>query len=163
MQLNKLLLLVGVGAVPFLFHPAQAQNAATLSGQVSSAEEGLMEGVLVSAKKEGSNITVTVVSDDKGKYNFPADRLSPGQYKISIRAVGYVLEGAKPVEVAAGTPATADLKLGKTKNLSAQLSNAEWLISAPGEDKQKIVPERLRRLSHPGAHIQDELRSRTDP
>src|SRR6185503_12546517 len=100
----------------------------------SSAEEGAMEGVVVSAKKEGSNITVSVVSDDKGHYSFPSDRLGAGQYKVSIRAVGYVLDGAKPVEVKSGAPATSDLKLVKTKNLSAQLTNAEWLISAPGDD-----------------------------
>ena len=35
---------------------AQA-SAPALSGQVSSAEEGPMEGVLVSAKKAGSTIT----------------------------------------------------------------------------------------------------------
>ena len=45
------------------FLPAPAQAPAPLSGQVSSAEEGAMEGVLVSARKAGSNITVTVVSD----------------------------------------------------------------------------------------------------
>ncbi len=133
MKFNKLMLLVGVSAVPFLLQPAHAQ----LSGQVSSADEAAMEGVVVSAKKDGSNITISVVSDDKGKYSFPADRLTPGQYKIGIRATGYVLDGAKPVDVAAGAPVTADLKLGKTKNLTAQLSSAEWLISAPGEDKQK--------------------------
>ena len=137
MQLNKLLLLAGVSLAPFFIQPAQAQKAAALTGQVSSAEEGAMEGVVVSAKKEGSNITISVVSDDKGRYSFPADRLSPGQYKISIRAVGYVLDGAKPVEVKGDAPAQSDLKLAKTKNLTAQLSNAEWLISAPGTDKQK--------------------------
>jgi streptogramin lyase len=137
MRITKLLLLLGVSFAPLSFHAAQAQNTAALSGQVSSADESAMEGVLVSAKKDGSNITITVVSDDKGQYSFPASKLTPGQYKISIRATGYVLDGAKPVEVAAGTPATADLKLAKTKNLSAQLSNAEWLISAPGDDKQK--------------------------
>src|SRR5262249_35750518 len=31
----------------------------------------------------------------------------------------------------------ADIKLVKTKNLAAQLSNAEWLMSAPGPDKVK--------------------------
>jgi hypothetical protein len=36
-----------------------------------------MEGVLVSAKRAGSTITVTVVSDAKGRYAFPANRLSP--------------------------------------------------------------------------------------
>ena len=38
--------------------PAQAQSA--LTGQVSSADESAMEGVLVSAKKVGSAVTVTV-------------------------------------------------------------------------------------------------------
>ena len=37
---------------------AQAQSAA-LAGQVSSAAEPVMEGVLVSAKKDGSTVTVT--------------------------------------------------------------------------------------------------------
>ena len=46
--------------------------APALSGQVSSAEEGAMEGVLVSAKKAGATITITVVSDKDGRYSFPA-------------------------------------------------------------------------------------------
>ena len=112
---------------------AQAQ---TLSGQVSSAEEGMMEGVLVSAKKEGATITTTVVTNDKGQYTFPAGKLEPGKYTISIRAAGYVLQGPKSVDVAA-SGATADLKLGKTRNIASQLSNGEWLLSAPGQDSFK--------------------------
>src|SRR3981081_4554497 len=81
--------------------PAQAQTASALSGQVSSAEEGSMEGVLVSAKREGSTITTTAVSNDKGQFSFPADRLEPGHYTISIRAAGYNLDGPKAVDVAA--------------------------------------------------------------
>src|SRR3954463_10570939 len=92
---------------------AQAQSAA-LSGQVSSADEPAMEGVLVSAKKAGSTVTVTVVSDEKGRYAFPADRLDPGSYTISIRAIGYKLDGPKTAEVPAS--AAADLKLSKIKN-----------------------------------------------
>jgi virginiamycin B lyase len=116
--------------------PVQAQSAA-LAGQVSSASEPTMEGVLVSARKDGSTVTVTVVSDDKGHYAFPADRLEPGHYSIAIRAVGYKLDGPKQVEVAAGAPTTADLKLGTVKNLVPQLSSGEWLDSLPGEPKQK--------------------------
>jgi streptogramin lyase len=116
---------------------ALAQGASALSGQVSSTQEGLMEGVLVSAKKDGSTITTTVVTNEKGEYTFPADRLGPGKYTISIRAVGYVLDGAKSVEIPAGGNAKADLKLGKVRNIASQLTNAEWLISLPGEDKQK--------------------------
>src|ERR1043166_4432030 len=78
---------------------APAQNAA-LSGTVSSDEEGAMEGVLVSAKKAGSTITITVVSDRSGRFSFPASKLSPGEYALRIRAVGYDLDDAKPVQVA---------------------------------------------------------------
>ncbi|HWG05907.1 MAG TPA: carboxypeptidase regulatory-like domain-containing protein, partial [Beijerinckiaceae bacterium] len=116
-----------------------AVAAVTLAGQVSSAEEGPMEGVLVSAKKDGSTITTTVVTDDKGHYSFPADRIEPGHYTIAIRAIGYDLDGAKVVDLADGASTSTDLKLVKTKNLAAQLSNAEWLASMPGSDKDKIA------------------------
>src|SRR6202035_4714272 len=87
---------------------AQAQGAAALTGQVTSAEEGAMEGVLVSAKKDGGTITVTVVSDQKGEYSFPADRLDPGHYAIAVRAVGYNLDGPKAVDIA-GVGTKADI------------------------------------------------------
>jgi streptogramin lyase len=116
---------------------AQAQKAAALSGQVSSATEPVMEGVLVSAKKDGSNITTTVVTDDKGKFSFPSDRLEPGHYTISIRASGYDLESPKAVDIASGAGATADIKLGPVKNRVNQMSNAEWINSMPGTDKEK--------------------------
>src|SRR5262249_8776488 len=91
--------------------------AATLSGQVTSAEEGPMEGVVVSARKQGSTITLSVVSDQKGQYSFPADRLAAGQYTLAIRAAGYNLEGTETVDVAAGG-AKADIRLVKTRNLA---------------------------------------------
>jgi virginiamycin B lyase len=130
------LAIIGVALLPAGPAPAQAQSAA-LTGQVSSADEPAMEGVLVSAKKAGSAVTVTVVSNEQGRYAFPADRLDPGNYTISIRAIGYKLDGPKTAEVPAGAAATADLKLSKVKNLTGQLSSGEWLVSMPGEDKQK--------------------------
>src|SRR5713226_2995751 len=119
------------------FIRADGAPGVALTGQVSSEKEGLMEGVLVSAKKDGSTITITVASDDKGRYSFPASKLAPGNYSLKIRAVGYDLDGPKAVDVAPGKAATADIKLRKTKNLSAQLSNAEWLASLPGTENQK--------------------------
>ena len=118
--------------------PVAAQTGIALTGTVTSAEEGPMEGVLVSAKKAGSTITVTVVSDKDGRYSFPAGRLAPGPYALRIRAVGYDLDnGGGAVEVAAEKTVTHDLKLRKTEDLAAQLSNAEWIASVPGSDQQK--------------------------
>src|ERR1043166_363397 len=71
---------------------AEGSPDVALSGQVTSMEEGPMEGVLVSAKKAGSTITFTVVTDQQGRYRFPSAKLPAGQYTLSIRAVGYELE-----------------------------------------------------------------------
>jgi virginiamycin B lyase len=114
---------------------AQAQTA--LTGTVTSAEEGAMEGVLVSAKRAGATVTFTVVSDAKGRYSFPAAKLEPGRYVLSIRAVGFDLDVPGTAEVAPGKTGTIDLKLRKTADLAAQLSNGEWMASIPGTDQQK--------------------------
>jgi virginiamycin B lyase len=120
-------------------HAANAQAPAALAGQVSSAKEGAMEGVVVSAKKAGSTITVSVVTDANGRYSFPAERLGPGHYTLAARAAGYDLDGPKAADVTAGQAATADIKLKPTQNLAAQLTNAEWMMSMPGTDEQKAI------------------------
>src|ERR1700761_2780301 len=73
--------------------PSRAQSApsAALSGTVTSAQEGAMEGVVVSAHKDGSIVTVSVATDAQGHYSFPENRLEPGHYTLAIRAVGYDL------------------------------------------------------------------------
>ena len=138
MRTRLSILAASVAALCFVLpNAAPAQTPSALTGQVSSAKEGAMEGVVVSAKKAGGTVTVSVVTDDKGHYSFPATRLEPGQYAISIRAIGYELDGAKTAEVAAGKPTTADIALRPTKKLATQMSNAEWLLSFPGADNQK--------------------------
>ena len=136
--MRRILLLAGaILAFAALLSGAALAQSVALTGQVTSAEEGAMEGVLVSAKRAGSTITVTVVSNKDGRYGFPASRLAPGQYALRIRAIGYDLDNSKSVEVAAQKTTTHDLKLRKTEDLAAQLSNAEWMASVPGTDQQK--------------------------
>src|SRR6266545_2871171 len=90
---------------------AASSPGAALIGQVSSQEEGRMEGVLVSAKREDSTVTTTVVSDAQGRYSFPSSTLEPGRYSLRIRAVGYELENSQPAEVTAEKTTELDLKL----------------------------------------------------
>src|SRR5438034_1008149 len=96
-----------------------------------------MEGVVVSARREGASVTISVVSDQTGRFSFLASKLEPGRYSLAIRAIGYELEGPKTTEIAAGTATAVDIKLRPTKNLAKQLTNAEWLASFPGADGQK--------------------------
>ena len=110
---------------------------ARLTGTITSDQEGRMEGVVVSARKAGSTITVSVVSDANGEYRFPATRLDDGRYALTIKAVGYRLDGSREIEVDAAKPAVADLKLTPARQLADQLTNAEWMASAPGPDEVK--------------------------
>src|ERR1700674_3285994 len=120
---------------------AQAQTPSALSGQVTSTEEGPMEGVVVSAKKDGSTISISLVTNAAGRFAFPAARLEPGHYALKTRAAGYELDGTasskEAAHVRSGQEAKAEIMLKKVKNLSAHLTNAEWLTSMPGTDEQK--------------------------
>jgi streptogramin lyase len=137
-------LLVGAvllgGSFAALALAADTPSQSALTGKVSSQAEGPMEGVLVGAKKAGSTITTWVVSNAQGQYSFPRDRMEPGKYAVSIRAVGYELPSTS-VDVA-GQPAQLDLPLTKVTSASKlvrQLSNAELIMSVPGTEEQKMA------------------------
>ena len=129
--------IIGLGALAAWPGQAAAEPGYVLAGQVSSAKEGPMEGVIVSARKAGSTITVSVVSDGTGRYRFPADRLSDGRYVLSVRASGYELEAARTADLSKGGDAVADLTLRPAAVTPEQITNAEWLASAPGPDDIK--------------------------
>src|SRR2546428_2230009 len=97
---------------------AQAQTQSALTGQVAAAEEGPMEGVVVSAKRDGSTISISVVTHAQGRFAFPAARLEPGHYTLKALAGGFEIDGARGADVAAGSVASADISLRKVKNLS---------------------------------------------
>ena len=115
----------------------RAQNQDAITGKVSSDAEGAMEGVVVTAHKDGSIVSTSVTTDSKGHYAFPESRLEPGHYTLAIRAVGYDLAGSAATNVAGESTSKVDLKLQPTKNLPDQLTNAEWMMSIPGTEEQK--------------------------
>jgi virginiamycin B lyase len=132
------LLLIGIAVL--MCAPAESfagSAGVALAGRVTSAQEGAMEGVLVSARCDGSPITVTVVTDATGRYRFPADRLAPGHYALAIRAIGYELAAPATADVAAEQSASADLALEKIADVASQLTSTEWFTSMPGTAEQK--------------------------
>jgi len=117
---------------------AQVESEA-FGGVVSSQQEGNMEGVVVTARKIGANFDVSVVSNEQGRYSFPRTHLDPGYYNLKIRAVGYELGSRDSVDVVSDQPATLDLTLVETQDLSSQLNSVEWLMSIDGTDEQKAM------------------------
>src|ERR1041384_4397847 len=158
---SKLMLSFAASAAVVLFHPTTqtvwAQGQEALTGTVSSEAEGNMEGVVVTAKRAGSIVRISVTTDAQGRYAFPDNKLEPGDYTISIRAVGYDISAPAKAKVETEKTTTTDIKLNKTKNLAGQLTNAEWVMSIPGTEAQKAqlldcgschTMERIMRSTH---------------
>jgi len=138
--------MLGMTALAIVLAPAMPGSAradnrppAAITGVISSDAEGAMEGVVVTAHKDGSIISVSVTTDAQGRYAFPEDRLEPGQYKLTIRAVGYDINTPTKTDVVAEKTTNTDIKLKKTHNLPDQLTNAEWMMSIPGTEEQKAA------------------------
>jgi virginiamycin B lyase len=116
---------------------AIAQSPAALTGRVSSAEEGAMEGVVVSAKRDRSTVTVSVISGEQGRFAFPRAKLEPGRYTLRIRATGWELDGPSAARIEPDRSFAAELRLRKVNDITPQMTNAEWLASFPGTPDQK--------------------------
>jgi streptogramin lyase len=125
-----------IAAALLLALQATPGRAQTLTGSVSSAAEGAMEGVLVTVQKDDSPISTGVVSDASGYFRFPDGRLTSGHYILRIRATGYELDAPRVVDLGTATTNVA-VKLVKTSDLAAQLTNTEWFMSMPGTAEQK--------------------------
>ena len=79
---SKLMLSFAASAAAILFvataQTVWTQGQVALTGTVSSDAEGNMEGVVVTAKRPGSIVQVSVTTDPQGRYAFPENRLEPG-------------------------------------------------------------------------------------
>jgi streptogramin lyase len=96
-----------------------------------------MEGVVVGATRDGSTITVEVVSNHAGEYELPASTIAPGRYHLRIRAVGYELAAPAEITVHGGGTTTANLSLRTVRDIDDQMTNSDWLISMHGNQRQK--------------------------
>lgn len=119
--------------------PATAadEGSAALAGRVSSAEEGAMEGVVVSARKADASVTISVVTDAEGRYRFPSSKLESGVYTLRIRATGWELAAPVAADVVLAQPRLVDLRLRRLADITPQMTNAEWIASFPGTPDQK--------------------------
>ena len=108
-----------------------------LTGIVSSQAEGPMEGVIVTAKRAGSTIAVSVVTDKAGRYTFPGEKLESGEYNLTTRAVGYGQPDVRTVSVDPSKKKDLNLTLSKTENLVPQITWGDFLASVPGTQKEK--------------------------
>ncbi len=114
---------------------ATATHAAdqVLTGVISSASGQKLDGVTVSAKMEGSTITTSIYTDEKGTYFFPP--LPAGKYNVWAQALGF--ETAK---------SSVDLTAGRHQDFTLQpITDAERRYrQLPSELVTAALPEATR-------------------
>src|SRR6516162_2374264 len=80
-------LLASVAGLAVGFAASGASADQLLTGSITSASGQKLEGVQVSAKKEGATITTSVYTDLNGEYFFPA--MADGKYRVWAQALGF--------------------------------------------------------------------------
>jgi virginiamycin B lyase len=99
-------LLLGVGSIIAAMSGA---DAATITGTVTGPDGKPFRGAFVQARNLKSKITVSVLSDNAGKYR--VENLSAGEYRLQMRAIGFKAEPKSGITLAADESLTQDLAL----------------------------------------------------
>ena len=137
---------------------ASAQSAeVVLSGTISAASGQKLEGVTVSAKREGSTITTSVYTDGSGNYYFAP--LEAGKYNIWAQALSF--ETAKGA-VDLNAVKKADLTLAAMTDPERRIRQlpAEMLVAALPEDSvddariKKVFTNQCTGCHNPGYVLQ---------
>ncbi len=133
-----------------------------ITGSVKDAAGRPLNGVFVSAAREGANHTVTVFSDDTGKFRI--QNLPAGKYTVSANAGGFrqsrQAEVLKPRQV---TDINFSLEPeARAQELLDQATGGEWLVSVPGTDRQKLSLSQNCSGCHGLYHLMTRRFSRAD-
>ena len=149
----------GLAAVGFAATAASADQL--LTGSITSATGQKLEGVQVSAKKEGSTITTSVYTDQNGEYIFPP--LADGKYRVWAQALGF--QTAKG-EVDLAAAKHHDFKLARHHRSGRAQSPAAARDAGCGaagrhgrrRQHQEDLHQRVHRLPHAGLSAAVQVR-----
>ena len=132
--------------------PADAQpDGVLLTGTITDASGDTMEGVVVSVRSEGSNLTTSVYTDADGVYVFP--RLEPGSHRLRAQAVSYGAGRAEPR--LDGPVHRHDFVLQSIDNFEAQLPGDRWVAALPEDTPEDRRMKTVFRSMCGGCHSQN--------
>jgi len=113
--------------------------ASPITGSVKDAAGKPLNGVFVSAQRAGANSTVTVFTDDSGRFQFP-ENMGAGSYGVRAHTGGFQSEQRLNVAVKSGEISRIDFSLQaetRPEELFRQATPGEWLASIPGTEHEK--------------------------
>src|SRR5258705_8315030 len=94
----------------------------SLTGTAKTGAGEALEGIVVSARAAGSNVTTSVLTDGRGEYVFPP--LDSGRYDVWAQATGYRTARAS-LAIDGAQQARQAFALNPIDDISAQLSASE--------------------------------------
>jgi len=119
--------MLGVGSIIAAMSGA---DAATISGTVTGPDGQPFRGAFVQARNLKTKITVSVLSDNNGRYR--VENLLVGEYRLQMRAIGFKADPKSGITLAADQNATQDLAL--------QQGMVRWSDISMHQGK-KLLPE----------------------
>ena len=133
-------------AVPF------GQTAQTLWGTITSTSGETLEGVTVSARSLGRNVTTSVFTDSDGEYYFPP--LEAGRpYKVWAQAQAF--EAGRADVALSQTGARRDFTLAPEANFHNQLTGSQWYAALPDGTREDRRMKEVFRAACMGCHPQN--------
>ena len=129
---------------------AQAEDV-LLAGSIVDAAGEPMEGVVVSVRATGSNLTTSVYSDADGDYVFP--RMAPGPYRLWAQAVSHAA-GRAELDLQ-GAAHHQDFVMESLENFEAQLPGDRWVAALPEDTPEDRRMKTVFRVSCGGCHSQN--------
>src|SRR5579871_7038509 len=109
-------------------------EAATVTGTVTGPDGKPFRAAFVQARHAGMKMTVSVLSDNQGRYVI--ENLPAGDYRIGIRAIGYKADPKTGIKLAADQDAAFDFKLQTSPvrwTEISQLQGYQLLPNLPGK------------------------------
>jgi len=95
--------------IAFIFAIGTVCQGATITGTVKGTDGAAFRGAFVQAQNTKSKITVAVLSDPQGHYRI--EKLAAGEYRLTIRALGFRVDPVTGVKLTADQNAAQDFKL----------------------------------------------------
>ena len=133
-------------AVPF------GQTAQTLWGTITSTSGETLEGVTVSARSLGRNVTTSVFTDSDGEYYFPP--LEAGRpYKVWAQAQAF--EAGRADVALSQTGARRDFTLAPEADFHNQLTGSQWYAALPDGTREDRRMKEVFRAACMGCHPQN--------
>lgn len=141
----RLALIAGVAAVAApavaaLWAPSAQAADHLLAGIVTTSSGEALGGVTVSAKRQGSNITTSVFTDEQGNYYFPA--MPSGGYRVWAQAVTF---GTAKAEVRLTATRHQTFTLKPLADFVPQLTGDVMIASLPEDTPEDV---RLKQIVH---------------